>query len=372
MSTDLLLHAAAGPLGAGQTRGLSPIRNDGSPVPPNSGVNGEAGGLAEFFGTVNPNAPWPLPPRVFSEVDPAAAAAYVKAVNDLLGFGFAEPVDPDLSQPAAPGTPHQRAYKLIARCNGNLDEFGHLLESGAAADPDTFHKGQWGGVLDPYLPDGYKYTEKEQFCMPYMKALADLLGRSGGVITAATAQAALPRVDYRRALANGTAALGETLATWTARCSQVTPANPTGAYISPWYDNMGEPRPTALPVPPPIAAPAQAATPAPAAQKPNQPTAAELAAVEASADHHAVVSGTGPSAIGIQAQVAAAPADVHAAASAAWQIDWPIMRPTLIAAGHGTLVVSPPLRQSILAAIYPRYVALAQAGLIGADGKLRT
>jgi hypothetical protein len=78
-----------------------------------------------------------------------------------------------------------------------------------------------------------------------------------------------------------------------------------------------------------------------------------------------------PSPIAAHPAVQVAHPDARAAANAAWLLDWPIMRPALIAAGHGAVAVSPSVRQAILAPVYPRYVALAQAGLIGADGKLK-
>jgi hypothetical protein len=65
--------------------------------------------------------------------------------------------------------------------------------------------------------------------------------------------------------------------------------------------------------------------------------------------------------------VAAAP-DAHAAANAFWMQQWTALRPALIVT-HG-VVVAPAVRQAILASEYPLLVAAAQAGLVGADGKL--
>jgi len=101
----------------------------------------------------------------------------------------------------------------------------------------------------------------------------------------------------------------------------------------------------------------------------GRPTAPLAHATEAAADHQAISTGTG-AVVPLPPVPPALHPDVHAAAGAAWGVDWPLIRPALIAAGHGTLVIAPPVRQAILAAIYPRYIALAQAGLIGADGKL--
>jgi hypothetical protein len=67
----------------------------------------------------------------------------------------------------------------------------------------------------------------------------------------------------------------------------------------------------------------------------------------------------------------AAGADAHGAANAHWQlVVWPALRPALIST-HG-VVVAPAVRQAIYLANYPLYLAAADAGLIGPDGKLVT
>ncbi len=99
----------------------------------------------------------------------------------------------------------------------------------------------------------------------------------------------------------------------------------------------------------------------------GRPTAPAPAHSEAAVDHQAVISASPPV---VPPHVLAAPADIHAAANAAWGVDWPMMRPGMIAGSHGSVTIAPPVRQAILVTLYPRYIALAKAGLIGADGKL--
>ena len=328
------LHAASAI--APRTRGLSPIRDDGSPVPPNTGVGGTAGGLAEFFGALNPDAPMP-PQRVLAEVDPVGAKAYQDAVNALLGPGFAEPTEPDPNAPpAAPGVERQRLYTKLARCNGELDEFGHLLQSGKdPAHPTVFHKGDYGGVLDAFLEGGYDFAKdpRDLFVMPFLKDLATKMGAAGAgaptgqqlgtVIPIASIEApglpggVLPGQAY--GLPNGD------LVKWTG--TSWIQIDDTGKLVGPYPPHAGAPAV-------PAAAPA---APAHASGLENDP-----------------------------------PHVAPAGASAAFQahfgsVVWPQLRPDIIRV-HG--VVGPGVRQAIHDRFLPLGEAAAEAGLIDASGAL--
>jgi hypothetical protein len=253
----------------------------------------------------------------------------------------------------------QKEAALIASVGGNFESIyqGPADEISARADWAALLP---GALASLGLPLDYQPDEADnRFALIYCWAgLIKLFGRVFGLATPADVIGVEPGVDFTQGLADGEALPGETLAGWTLRHTRPDPANPSRfIYVSPHYDAAGHPLPAwaaflaGKGAPPP--------SPAPPSSMPH--------ATESAADHQAIVTAAPPI---LPPHIVAAPADIHALVGAAWQLDWPLMRPALIAAGHGTLVIAPPVRQAILAAVYPRYVALAQAGLIGADGRL--
>jgi hypothetical protein len=265
------LAEAAVALGLEETWDLSVLKDDGTFVVPNSGVGGAAGGLAPFTRTIAPSAPLPENPVWEEEIDPVAAKATADAYNARYGMGMAAPWRPDPKSPPRPGVPAQREITQDAKGSWwNLDE----RRPNGVQVGNEFHKGDWGGVLDKVLPDGYAYTATDEQDCARLDKLALLMGHSGGVIDGSSVQAILPRVDFLRAEVNGAAAPGETLATWTARNSQPPPVG-SGKYLSPYYDNLGVLRQTPLPIPAPITQPqppSQQSTAGPSVAPPAPPT----------------------------------------------------------------------------------------------------
>ena len=150
------LHAMVA-IGKGHTWGLSPIHDDGTPA---------TGGWVDMSEQLDPEAQI-VGVYAIEETDPVAAAAYAASVNKLLGRGFAQPWRPD---PKAPeplgGAPRQRLIELDARCLGNLDERTPVLAG-------SFKKGDWRGLLDGVLDEGYSYTARDRFAVAYLRDFAE-------------------------------------------------------------------------------------------------------------------------------------------------------------------------------------------------------
>lgn len=200
MTMDFLHAVVAAGLGRAWAEG--PIHNDGSPIKPGEGD-------VEFFGAVNPDASL-VGEYCISEVDPVAAKAYADSVNALLGVGFAQPYEPDLdAPPPSPGTPRQRKFTLRARRQINLDERTPGLID------QRFKKGDLGGRLDAFLPDGYPYTPTDAFVAEFLIDL-QLETATGGpsaapkplaatdVAPTDTTPAGLAAFDLAQALADAT------------------------------------------------------------------------------------------------------------------------------------------------------------------------
>src|SRR5580700_426360 len=101
---SLFLHAVAG-AGKGRVWGLSPMRDDGTMV---EGGRSDKSSWVEMKGALNLDGEL-VGEYCAEEVDPVRGKAFADSVNNLLGFGFAEPWRRDT---AAPG---QKLIELSAR-----------------------------------------------------------------------------------------------------------------------------------------------------------------------------------------------------------------------------------------------------------------